>query len=110
MIATWYVEAGKYKVLLIDGRGVLRFADERPEIATKRTRYIYYPGTQGVPANAAVKVLNRPHSITADVDIPAGGAEGILLAHRGIDAGYSFYIKGGKLYWVHTMYQGLSIA
>ncbi|MDQ1253198.1 MAG: hypothetical protein QG646_2348 [Euryarchaeota archaeon] len=102
MIATWYVEAGKYNVLPIDGRGVLRLADERPEIATDRTSYTYYPGTQGVPANAAVKVLNRPHSITADVEIPAGGAEGILLAHGGIDSGYSFYIKGGKLYWVHN--------
>ena len=102
MIATWYVEAGKYNVLPIDGRGVLRLADERPEIATDRTSYIYYPGTQGVPANAAVKVLNRPHSITADVEIPAGGAEGILLAHGGIDSGYSFYIKGGKLHWVHN--------
>ena len=102
MIATWYAEAGKYNVLPIDGRGVLRFADERPEIAIDRTRYIYYPGTQGVPANAAVKVLNRPHSIIADVEIPAGGAEGILLSHGGIDAGYSFYIKGGKLHWVHN--------
>jgi arylsulfatase len=102
MIATWYVEAGKYNVLPIDGRGVLRLADERPEIATDRTSYTYYPGTQGVPANAAVKVLNRPHSITADVEIPAGGAEGILLAHGGIDSGYSFYIKGGKLHWVHN--------
>jgi hypothetical protein len=102
MIATWYVEAGKYNVLPIDSRGVLRFADERPQIATDRTRYTYYPGTQGVPANAAVKVLNRPHSITADVEIPAGGAEGILLAHGGIDSGYSFYIKGGKLHWVHN--------
>ena len=102
MIATWYVEAGKYNVLPIDSRGVLRIADERPEIATDRTRYTYYPGTQGVPANAAVKVLNRPHSITADVEIPAGGAEGILLAHGGIDSGYSFYIKGGRLHWVHN--------
>lgn len=102
MIATWYVEAGKYNVLPIDGRGVLRLADERPEIASDRTSYTYYPGTQGVPANAAVKVLNRPHSITADVEIPAGGAEGILLAHGGIDSGYSFYVKGGKLHWVHN--------
>ncbi|KKH94664.1 arylsulfatase [Methanosarcina sp. 1.H.T.1A.1] len=102
MIATWYVEAGKYNVLPIDGRGVMRLADERPQIATNRTRYTYYPGTQGVPSNAAVRVLNRPHSITADVEIPAGGAEGVLLAHGGIDSGYSFYMKGGKLHWVHN--------
>jgi arylsulfatase len=102
MIATWYVEAGKYNVLPVDGRGVLRFAEERPQIAADRIRYTYYPGTQGVPADSAVKVLNRPHSITADVEIPVGGAEGVLLAHGGIDAGYSFYMKGGKLHWVHN--------
>jgi len=102
MIATWYVEAGKYNVLPIDARGVLRLADERPQITADRTHYTYYPGTQGVPSNAAVRVLNRPHSISADVEIPAGGAEGVLLAHGGIDSGYSFYMKSGKLHWVHN--------
>jgi len=102
MIATWYVEAGKYNVLPVDGRGVLRMADDRPQIAINRTRYTYYPGTQSVPSNAAAKVLNRPHSITADVEIPAGGAEGVLLVHGGADGGYSFYMKGNKLHWVHN--------
>jgi len=102
LIATWYVEAGKYNVLPIDGRGTQRLAEERPQIAVNRTHYTYYPNTQAIPTNSAVKVLNRPHSITADVEIPTGGAEGILLAHGGNDAGYSFYIKGGKLHWVHN--------
>ena len=52
MIATWYVEAGKYNVLPIDSRGTLRLAEERPQIALARTSYTYYPGTQMVPANA----------------------------------------------------------
>ncbi|MCJ7555945.1 MAG: arylsulfatase, partial [Gammaproteobacteria bacterium] len=102
MIATWYVEAGKYNVLPVDGRGVLRFAEDRPQIAINRTSYTYYPGTQSVPSNAAAKVLNRPHSITADVEIPAGGTEGVLLVHGGNDSGYSFYMKGNKLHWVHN--------
>ncbi len=102
MIATWYVEAGKYNVMPVDGRGVLRLAEERPQIAAARTSYTYYPNTQGVPSNAAVRVLNRPHSIIADVEIPSGGAEGILLAHGGNDGGYSFYVKDGKLHWAHN--------
>jgi len=102
MISVWYAEAGKYNVLPIDGRGVLRLADERPEIIINRTRYTYYPGTQDIPTNAAVKVLNRQHSIVADVEILTGGAEGILLSHGGIDGGYSFYAKDGKLHWVHN--------
>ncbi|NIP67883.1 MAG: hypothetical protein GTO04_01455, partial [Planctomycetales bacterium] len=52
MIAQWYVEAGKYNVLPIDGRGAQRVADERPAIAVARTSYTYYPGTQPVSAYA----------------------------------------------------------
>jgi len=102
MISTWYAEAGKYNVLPIDARGVMRFGDERPQIAVDRTRYTYYPGTQPIPANAAVKILNRSHSIVADVEIQAGDAEGVLLSQGDIEAGYLFYVKGGKLHWVHN--------
>jgi arylsulfatase len=102
MIAQWYVEAGKYNVLPVDGRGQQRFADERPQIAADRTSYTYYPGTQEVPVNAAARIINRPHSITADVDIPAGGAEGVLISQGGIDGGYSFYVKDGKLQYLYN--------
>jgi arylsulfatase A-like enzyme len=102
MIATWYVEAGKYGVLPIDGRGTIRFLEERPQIYPGRSRYTYYPNTEKVPTNAAVSVLNRPHSITADVEIPVGGADGILVAHGGIDAGYVLFVKDGHLCWVHN--------
>ena len=102
LIGQWYVEAGKYNVLPVDGRGVQRFMEERPAIAADRTSYTYYPGTQAVAMNAAAKVLNRPHSITALVEIPEGGAEGVLLAHGGIDSGYAFYLKDGKLKWCHN--------
>jgi hypothetical protein len=97
MIATWYVEAGKYNVLPVDSRGTSRFADERPKIAVDRTSYVFYPRTQGVPVNATANILNRPYSITADVEIPQGGAEGVLLSQGGNDGGYSFYIQNGKL-------------
>lgn len=102
LISFWYVEAGKYNVLPIDGRGQQRVAEERPQIARERSRYVYYPGTQGVPENAAAHVLNRSHAITAEVDIPDGGAEGVLLCHGGNTGGYSFYVKDGKLHYVHN--------
>jgi arylsulfatase len=102
MIATWYVEAGKYNVLPVDGRGTIRFLEERPQIQPGRNRYTYYPRTEKVSTNAAVSVLNRPHSITADVEIPPGGADGILVAHGGIDAGYVLYLKDKRLHWVHN--------
>jgi len=102
MIATWYVEAGKYNVLPVDSRGVTRIADERPQIALPRTSYTYYPGTQSVPVNASPKVLNRPHSITADVEIPKGGAEGALLANGDVQGGFTFYVQDGKLHYVYN--------
>ena len=102
MIAQWYVEAGKYDVLPIDGSAVQRLMTERPQIAEARTSYTYWPGTQSVPFFAGPRVLNRPHAITADVDIPAGGAEGVLLCQGSGVGGWSFYLKDGKLHYVHN--------
>jgi arylsulfatase len=102
MIATWYVEAGKYQVMPIDGSGLARMVAEKPLIALPRDRYTYLPNTQSVPNFAAPRVLNRPHSITADVEIPEQGAEGVLLSQGTSAGGYSFFIKSGKLRYVHN--------
>jgi arylsulfatase A-like enzyme len=101
LIAQWYVEAGKYNVLPVDGRGQQRFGDERPTIALPRTSYTYYPGTQEVPPNAGAIIVNRPHSITAEVDFKLGD-EGVLISQGGIDAGYTFFIKDGKLRYTYN--------
>ena len=59
-----------------------------------RTSYTYYPGTQMVPVNAGPNVLNRPHSITADVEIPKGGAEGALLSAGDVQGGFCLLRAG----------------
>ncbi len=102
MIAQWYVEAGKYNVLPVDGRGQQRLGMPRPQIAAARSSYTYYPGTQEVPMNAAPRITNRPHSITADVEVPSGGAEGVLISQGGIDGGYTFFVKNGKLQYLYN--------
>jgi arylsulfatase A-like enzyme len=96
MIGMWYVEAGKYKVLPIDSRGVERFADERPQIAAGRKQYVYYPGTQMVAINAAPRLVNVPHSVSVHVQAQKG-AEGVLFSMGGNDGGFSFYVQDGKL-------------
>ena len=73
MIALWYVEAGKYKVFPLDSRGTHASPTNGPSSARTQI-YVYYPDTQTVPENVAVKVLNRAHSLTAEVEIPKGGA------------------------------------
>ncbi|MGD6850838.1 MAG: arylsulfatase [Candidatus Bathyarchaeia archaeon] len=101
MIAQWYVEAGKYNVLPIDGRGTQRFADQRPQISSERTSYTYYQDTQPIPADVAVKVLNRSHAITADVETK-DDTDGLLVSHGASEGGYALYIKDGKLHYAHN--------
>ena len=88
MIGMWYVEAGKYNVLPIDSRGTLRFGEQRPQIAVDRKKYVYYPGTQMVPSNAAPRVINVAHSVSVHANVPKGGAEGVLLSMGGNDGGF----------------------
>ena len=102
LIATWYVEAGKYDVMPVDGSGVARMAGEKPLIAAPRDRFIYYPDTQSVPFFAGARVLNRPHSITADVEIPEAGAEGVLLAQGTSAGGFTLYVKDSRLHYTHN--------
>jgi len=102
MIAMWYVEAGKYKVLPIDSRLTLRFADERPQLTRDRKRYTYFPHTSGVPERVAAGMLNRPYSITAQLEIPRGGAEGVILAMGSGSGGFALYTKDSKLHYVYN--------
>lgn len=103
MISLWYVEAGKYNVLPIDSRGAARVMDARPQAAPPREKYAFFPGTQMVPGIATVNVINRPHSITAEVEIPEGGAEGVLLSYGGNEGGYSLYVQNGKLHYAQNV-------
>jgi len=102
LIGTWYAEAGKYNVLPVDGSALNRLLVERPQLAAPRDRYVFFPDTQAVPYFAGPKTLNRPHSITADVDIPKGGAEGVLLSQGAVPGGYSLFVQGKKLVYVHN--------
>jgi arylsulfatase len=99
LVALWWVEAGKYQVLPIDGDVKSRLVTERPQTSRPRTRFAYYPGLSVIPQAATPPTLNRPHSIEADVTIPAGGAEGVLLAQGGAAGGFAFYVKNGRLHY-----------
>ena len=102
LIAQWYVEAGRYNVLPIDGSAVTRLMTERPQLTQARTSYTFWPDTGTLPASVAPRVLNRPHSITADVEIPAGGAEGVLLCQGANTGGFTFYVQQQRLHYAHN--------
>jgi arylsulfatase len=102
----WWDQARRYNVLPLDGRSLARQAEPRPLMAAPRSRYVYHAGAGEVSSAVAANVLNRSHTITADVVIPDGGAEGVLLAQGGRFAGYSFFVKDDRLHYVHN-YVGL---
>ena len=106
LIAKWWEEAERYKVLPLDGTAQARLATERPQTSRPRSRFVYYPDASVVPAFAAPPLFNRPYSIDADVEIPAGGAEGVLVAQGGDAGGYTFYVADGRLRYTYN-YVGL---
>ena len=60
LIGTWYVEAGKYGVMPVDGSGLQRMVAEKPLVSLPRDQYVYRPGTQSIPNFAAPRLFNRP--------------------------------------------------
>jgi arylsulfatase A-like enzyme len=98
-------EAIKYNVLPLDDRVFERFNAAiagRPDLMGDRTSLTVYPGMTHMTENAFINVKNRSHTITAKVEIPQGGGEGVILAQGGRFAGWSLYMKDGKVSYVHN--------
>jgi arylsulfatase A-like enzyme len=68
----------------------------RPDLMGGRTSLTVYEGMIGMTENVFINVKNRSHNITADVEIPKGGANGVILAQAGRFGGWSLYLKDGK--------------
>jgi len=97
-------EAIKYNVLPLDDRVFERFNASiagRPDLMGDRTSLTVYPGMH-MTENAFINVKNRSHTITAEVEIPEAGGEGVILAQGGRFAGWSLYMKDGKVSYVHN--------
>jgi arylsulfatase len=60
-----------------------------------RTSLTVYEGMIGLMENVFINVKNRPHAITAEVEVPAGG-DGVILCQAGRFGGWSLYLKGGR--------------
>ncbi|MFN8523269.1 MAG: arylsulfatase [Chloroflexota bacterium] len=106
LVDLWWAEAGRNNVLPLDGRREQRLTDPKPTIARTRDRFVFYPDTAPLNHFSAPNIHNRSHTISADVMIPASGAEGVLLAQGSVFAGYSLFVQDGRLQYVHN-YLGL---
>ena len=89
-------EAHKYHVLPLDASVAARIVAPRPNITAGRTEFVYTKPMVGLPQGDSPFLLNSSYSITADITVPAGGAEGMILTSGGRFAGYGFYLKDGK--------------
>jgi arylsulfatase len=98
----WWIEAARNNVLPVQatfsgrGRG-------RPRPGGQRERFVYRPGGGSIDFFAAANVKNRSHTITAEVEIGEGGAEGVLLSAGSRFGGYSFYVKDGRLCYDYNL-------
>jgi len=101
MIERWWGEAGKYNVPPLDDRGPER-ATEQVSANRPLTTATYYPGVVQTPRSSMPNFRNRSFSLTADVEIPTGGAEGVLLALGGRFAGFSFFVQNNRLQFVYN--------
>jgi len=92
-------EAVKNSVLPLDDRTLERLNAAlvgRPDLMAGRTSLTVYEGMTGMSENVFINTKNRSHTITADVQIPKGGANGVILAQAGRFGGWSLYLKDGK--------------
>jgi arylsulfatase len=92
----FWTEARKFEVLPLDTSVATRLVAPRPNITAGRSEFTYTKPMTGIPQGDAPFLLDTSYNITADVEIPAGGAEGMLLTSGGRFGGYGFYLLKGK--------------
>jgi arylsulfatase A-like enzyme len=95
MEALFYSEAKKYEVLPLDNSTLARFTTPRPSLTAGRTVFTYTGGLTGVPNSGAPSILNKSYTITAEVTIPSGGAEGMIVTDGGRFGGYALFLSKG---------------
>jgi len=89
-------EAKKYQVFPMDASVAARIVAPRPNITAGRTEFTYTHPMTGLPQGDSPSLLNSSYTITADIDVPQGDAEGMILTSGGRFAGYGFYLLKGK--------------
>lgn len=96
MKQAFIAEAKKYQVLPLDASVAARIIAPRPNITAGRTEFVYTRPMSGLPQGDSPLLLNTSYTITADIEVPQGGAEGMILTSGGRFSGYGFYLLKGK--------------
>jgi arylsulfatase len=101
----WLIEATKYNVLPIDDRGAERL---NPEVAGRPTlihgnSQLFYSGMGRLSENSVVSIKNKSFSVTAEIDVPEAGANGVIIAQGGRFGGWCVYAKDGKAKFAYNV-------
>jgi arylsulfatase A-like enzyme len=99
-------EARKHNVLPLDDRRVERFNPDlagRPQLI-KGNSQVLFGGMGRLTENTMLNVKNRSHSVTAEVEVPDAGPEGVIIAQGGAYAGWSLYAKEGKPVYCYNLF------
>ena len=93
----FWIEAAKYNVLPLDNNKIERMdVSNRPSLTEGRAVFTYYPGMVRIPEGSAPDLKNKSFKIGADVEIPSGGAEGVLMTQGGRFNDLGLYVLKGK--------------
>jgi arylsulfatase len=101
----WWAEAARNNILPLDWRAGERLSAEltgKPNLAGHRKSFAYETPLAALPEAAAPDLKNKSFTITAEAEIPPGGAEGMIFTQGGFTAGWGFYIQQGKLVGLHN--------
>jgi arylsulfatase len=101
----WLIEATRYSVLPLDDRTSERFV---PEMAGRPTliqgdSQLLFAGMGRLSENSVVSIKNKSFSLTAELDVPAGGAQGVIIAQGGRFGGWSLYARDGRAKFVYNV-------
>jgi len=103
MRAEFLAEAKKYEVLPMDASVAARIVAPRPNITAGRSEFVYTRPMVGLPQGDSPLLLNTSYTVTADITVPDGGAEGMILTSGGRFTGYGFYLLQGKPVWLWNL-------
>ena len=91
----FYAEAKKHNLLPLDNSTLERFLTPRPSPTAGRSAFTYSGELSGVPPACAPNILGRSFAIKAEVEIPEGGAEGMIVTEGGRFGGYGLFLNKG---------------
>ena len=103
MRTKFVAEAKKYQVFPLDASVAARIVAPRPNITAGRSEFVYTQPMIGLPQGDSPLLLNTSYTVTADIEVPAGGGEGMILTSGGRFGGYGFYLLKGKPVWLWNL-------